>query len=486
MRLSHLRDVLPEADFIDFEDVPITGVANDSRRVKPGCLFVAVPGYKEDGLRFVADAIGRGCVALLTNRRAQGLPRIPQVIVPDVRRALAHVASRFHGHPSSALSVVGVTGTKGKTTTTYLIRSMFEAAGGRVGLLGTISYVIGEREIPAPMTTPDAVDLQGYLAQMRDEGLTHAVLEVSSHALSQRRTEGIGFAAGVFTNLTRDHLDFHKTPEEYRDAKAILFEGLGRDRVAVLNADDPVSEEFARRTVARTVWYGMRPGMDASAEVIQCGLDGTVVRLFTVRGDAEFRLPLIGRHNVQNLLAATATVLALGHPLAVAVEGARATRCVPGRLEPVECGQPFHVFVDYAHTEDSLRNVISALRPLIEGRVLVVFGCGGDRDRGKRPLMGRAVEELADRAIVTSDNPRTEDPIRILDDIVAGMNDPARRDVICDREEAIFHAIRIARPGDVVLIAGKGHEHYQILKDVVKPFDDREVAIRAITATARV
>ena len=486
MRLSHLRDVLPEADFIDFEDVPITGVANDSRRVKPGHLFVAVPGYKEDGLRFVVDALGRGCVAVLTDRRAHGLPRVPQVVVPDVRRALAHVASHFYRNPSSALTVVGVTGTKGKTTTTYLVRSMFEAAGGKVGLLGTISYVIGEREIPAPMTTPDSVDLQGYLAQMREEGLTHAVMEVSSHALHQRRAEGIEFAAGVLTNLTRDHLDFHKTHEEYRDAKAILFEGLRRERVAVLNADDPASDEYARRTAARTVWYGMRPGMDVSAEVMQSDLDGTLVHLWTVRGDAEFRLPLIGRHNVLNLLAATATVLALGHPLVAAVEGAKATRCVPGRLEPVECGQPFHVFVDYAHTEDSLRNVISALRPLVQGRVIVVFGCGGDRDRGKRPLMGRAVEELADVAIVTSDNPRSEDPKRILEEVVAGMTDPSRRTVIADREEAIFHAIRAAAPGDVVLLAGKGHEHYQVLKDVVKPFDDREVAIRAITGAARV
>lgn len=486
MRLSSLREVLPEADFIDFEDVPITGVANDSRRVKPGHLFVAVPGYKEDGLRFVVDALSRGCVAVLTDRRTQGIPHVPQVVVPDVRRALARVSSHFYRYPSSALSVVGVTGTKGKTTTSYLVRSMLEAAGGKVGLLGTVSYVIGDREIPAPMTTPDAVDLQGYLAQMREEGLTHAVMEVSSHALAQRRADGIDFAAGVFTNLTRDHLDFHKTHEEYRDAKAILFEALGRERVAVLNADDPASDEFARRTQARTVWYGLRPGMDCSAEVMHGDLDGTVVHLWTVRGDAEFRMPLVGRHNVYNLLAATASVLALGHSLAVAVAGAQGMRCVPGRLEAVECSQPFHVFVDYAHTEDSLRNVISALRGLVAGRILAVFGCGGDRDRGKRPLMGRAVEELADLAFVTSDNPRTEDPARILDDVVAGMTDVARRRVILDREEAIFAAIREARAGDVVLLAGKGHEHYQILRETVKPFDDREVAIRAITGAKKV
>ena len=466
---------------LGFKDLVVRGLACDSRKVKPEYLFFAIKGEKADGHEFVDDALSRGAVAVVAERPLGLRNEVPVLLVNDTREALARVACLFYDYPSRKLDCIGVTGTNGKTTTTFLIRSILETAGIPTGLLGTVHYQIGRREIPATHTTPESLDIQAHLSDMVEEGLSAAVLEVSSHALEQRRTEGISFRAAVFTNLTAEHLDFHKDMESYRRAKEKLFSRLAPEALAVLNVDDPAGESYASSTHARVVTYGLERPADFTARVKRVGLEGTSLEIISKGKSIAIETPLIGRHNVYNILGAfSATSSAFHLDWETIVAGIMSVRGVPGRLEAVEAGQDFRVLVDYAHTDDALRQVLGSLRELVKRRLILVFGCGGDRDRGKRPRMGAVAEEFADEVWLTNDNPRTEEPVEIIRQIQAGISRQDKFHVEPDRSLAIRQAIESARRDDLVLVAGKGHETYQILRDTVVPFDDRTAAREAL------
>lgn len=470
------------------EDVEIAGLSYDSRRVQPGALFFCVPGHERDGHEFAAAAVRAGAAALVLERSA-GLG-VPELLVESVRAAMGPVAARFYGDPTARLKVLAVTGTNGKTTTAHLLRHLVEAGGERCGLLGTVQTVIAGERHEAVRTTPEAVDLQRDFRAMLDGGDTHCAMEVSSHALSLRRTDGTRFAAAVFTNLTQDHLDFHATMEDYFQAKRRLFlpaDGSPPPGVSAVNLDDPYGRRLAGELPDAVTFAIDGRGADYRASDLRTDLSGSRFGLHTPEGERQVHLPSAGRFNVSNALGALATCHALGarlDPLVAALEsGVR----VPGRLEPVEEGQGFAVLVDYAHTPDSLENVLSAAHGLGEGRVICVFGAGGDRDRGKRALMGEIGARLADVLVVTSDNPRSEDPEAILAEIMAGARSarrPARAPAVesqVDRRAAIERAVELARDGDVLVIAGKGHEQGQELAGGVKvPFDDVAVAREAL------
>jgi UDP-N-acetylmuramoyl-L-alanyl-D-glutamate--2,6-diaminopimelate ligase len=464
-----LRDLIgPEAP-----DVPISSLAFSSARVEPGALFFCVPGFRADGHEFAPEAVARGAAALVCERPL-GLG-VPEVIVPAVRAAMGPVAARFHGDPTGELRVVGITGTNGKTTTAYLVRALLEAAGVPCGLLGTVTSVIGGREEPVERTTPEAIDLQRSFRRMVDSGDRACALEVSSHALELGRAEGIRFACRVFTNLSQDHLDFHPSMEHYFLAKRRLFEVAGGEPgTSVVSVDD----EWGRRLAADVegvVTYAIERPADLRAREVRFGPRGSSFRVETPEGSVEVTTRLPGHFNVLNALAGLGAVHALGVELAVAAEALAEAERVPGRMEPVEEGQDFAVLVDYAHTPEALENVLPAARKLCRGRLHVVFGAGGDRDRTKRPLMGRVARALADRVVVTSDNPRSEDPEAIVDEVLAGTGDDVEHDV--DRRRAIARALAGADPGDVVVIAGKGHEQGQEFASGRKePFDDVTVA----------
>jgi len=463
-------------------DRDITGITCDSRRVMPGNLFVAVRGVNTDGHRYVEMAIDRGAAAVVLEEDSGLSPRATRIMVRDARQTMALAADCFYQHPSQALKVVGVTGTNGKTTTAFMVKQILENAGIRTGLLGTVQYEIGARIIPAARTTPESVELQRMFSQMLRSDCGGVAMEVSSHALAQHRVAGVDFDVAVFTNLSQDHLDYHRTMDEYFEAKTKLFTSLGTGHKAgraVVNADN----EYGRRLIARlggknaVVTYGVLSEAAIQASDVRVSADGTY---FVVRTPAETRpisLPLIGRYNVANALAAIGAGLALGLNLSVIEQALAKMPCVPGRLETVPCKYGFHVFVDYAHTEDALRNVLGTVAELTKGRLIVVFGCGGDRDKGKRAPMGKAACELADIALLTSDNPRTEDPREILRQVSAGFpaNAKSKYLILEDRREAIERALDLAQAGDTVLIAGKGHETYQEFADTVVPFSDRQV-----------
>ncbi len=461
----------------------ITAVVQDSRQASPGSLFVAVRGYHSDGHQFIPQALRQGAAALVVEERSVAeLPEgLPVLRVPDSRVALAAIAAAFYGHPSRKLMLLGITGTNGKTTTSYLARSIIEAAGLSCGLIGTIDYRIGGRVIPAPNTTPESLDLQRLLAEMAGQGAGACVMEVSSHALALGRTAGCAFRAAAFTNLTQDHLDFHGSMEAYFAAKLRLFTGLGPGSAAVVNIDDPRSSAVIQAASAAAV---LTTGSSAAADVRPLGpvvqdLKGLAFRAATPAGEVEVASPLLGRHNAANILTALGLGVALGLPAAALAEGVRRMAAVPGRMEKLDEGQPFGVIVDYAHTEDALTRLLETVGELAQGRVITVFGCGGDRDRTKRPRMGAAAAAGSDAVIVTSDNPRTEDPLAIIREIEQGMGS-AERTVIPDRAEAIEAAVAMAEPGDVVVIAGKGHEDYQDLGGRKVRFDDREQARQAL------
>ena len=462
----------------DAPDVEVTGLALDNRRVVPGTVFFCVRGFTRDGHDFAADAVARGAVALVVDHPL-GLG-VPEVVVDDVRAAMGPVAARFHDDPTATLRTVGVTGTNGKTTSAYLVRALLEAGGEPTGLLGTVKSVVGGVEHEVARTTPEAIDLQAAFAAMRDAGDTHCVMEVSSHALALHRADAIHWAAAIFTNLTQDHLDFHPTMDDYFDAKRRLFDA--QPAVAVVNVDDPYGARLARELGddVPLVTIGIdAPDADLRATDISSDFSGSA---FTA-GGLGLRSPLPGRFNIYNVLGAVAAARALGVSDETIVTALPGVDPVPGRFEPVDEGQPFALVVDYAHTPDSLENVLSAARPLTRGRLLCVFGCGGDRDRGKRPLMGEIAARLADHAIVTSDNPRSEDPDAIVAEIVAGIEQGAEAEAIVDRRAAIEHAVQLAGPGDVVVVAGKGHEQGQEFEGGRKqPFDDVTVAREALRA----
>ncbi len=467
-------------------DPQVSHVTADSRQCRPGCVFVAIPGTAVDGARYAVEAVERGAAAVVAERRLTLPGDAVQVIVPDARAAVVDLAAAFYGHPAREMTVVGITGTNGKTSTSLLLRSIFEAAGRPTALFGTILYEIGQRRIPSSNTTPDPVSLMGYLAEARDHGIRHAVMEVSSHSLVQQRVRGIRMSAGVFMNLAPEHLDYHRSFDEYRAAKALLFEGLAPEAVAALNSEDPASGHIAARTRARIVRFGRHEAADVRAEEIRCEPDGIEFLLrLPDGGQARVRSPLLGYVNVLNCLGAAAAAHGLSIPLAAIHEGLSKTPVVPGRLERVDAGQPYTVLVDYAHTDHALDNVLRSIRSFCaDRRIITVMGCGGDRDRTKRPRMGRVAAALSEHVIITSDNPRSEDPMAIIRDILEGLTGRTNFEVEPDRRKAIRAAVRLARPTDVVLIAGKGHETYQIVGGVVLPFDDRRVVREEIEKTS--
>jgi UDP-N-acetylmuramoyl-L-alanyl-D-glutamate--2,6-diaminopimelate ligase len=469
-------------------DVEIGGLAYDSRAVGPRALFFCVSGFRADGHEHAAAAVAAGAAALVVERPL-GLG-VPELHVSSVRAAMAPLAARFHGEPARSLSVVGITGTNGKTTSAYLVRALLEATGTSCGLLGTVKSVIGGREREVQRTTPEAIDLQADLRAMLDGGDEACAIEVSSHALELGRADAIPFAAALFTNLTQDHLDFHATMEDYFLAKRRLFQGnesppTPPPAVSVVNVGDPYGARLAAELPA-ALTFAVEAPADYRAEGLRCGFAGCRFTLLSPAGENEVALPMPGRFNVANALGALAVVHGLGRPLDGLLEALERGVRVPGRFEPVDRGQDFAVLVDYAHTPDSLENVLAAARELTGGRVISVFGAGGDRDRGKRPLMGEIAARLSDVAIVTSDNPRSEAPEAIIGEILAGTAGPgsgAAVEAIEDRRAAIVRAVSLARPADVLVIAGKGHEHGQELAGGRKiPFDDVAVAREALDA----
>jgi UDP-N-acetylmuramoyl-L-alanyl-D-glutamate--2,6-diaminopimelate ligase len=470
-------------------DRPISGLTMDSRRVVPGSLFFALPGLRTDGAAFIDEAINRGAVAVVTQKPVT-LPhgKVTFIQVADARATLARVAQRYYRFPDRELEVVGVTGTNGKTTVTHLIKHLLNA-DQRVGLIGTVSYDLGTRTVPSYKTTPESLDIFGMLAQMRDAGCRQAVMEVSSHGIDQQRVRGLHFSAVVFTNLTRDHLDYHKSLDAYFEVKSRLFAGgtSTPPRVAVINLDDPHGRQLAEKIPpgVRLVTFGENPAAAVRAEAVNLEFKRTTFRFVWPGGAAAVESPLIGRYNVSNLLAALATCGALGGDVAALLPKLRSFKSVAGRMERIEEGQPFNVLVDYAHTDDALHNALGMLRAVTPGRLLVVFGCGGNRDRTKRPLMTRAVQALADFAWATADNPRSEPLAQIFADMKQGLTAPGQITFIDERRRAISLALDAARPGDCLLIAGKGHESYQEFADTVIPFDDRQV-VRELIAVKQI
>src|SRR6184192_4601022 len=485
MQLKVLTRAIAPRRVIGSLDREVESIAYDSRRVQGNTLFVSIRGEKSDGHQFVDQAIEQGASVIVAEREIVS-PRATCLVVDDSREALADLSAVFYGMPARKLKMAAVTGTNGKTTTTFLIKHICEKAGMRCGLLGTVRYEIGERVLPAARTTPESLDLQELLSQIANAGCRRAAMEVSSHALAQERTRGIEWDVAVFTNLTQDHLDFHGTMENYFEAKAKLFEQLAQQQkkkkpIAVINIDDRYGQQLLQRIDKKVsvVTFGMGASADFRASNYRMEFAGTSYQL-DARGKSYLvRVPLIGRFNVANSLAALAAATALGVGLREAVLSLAKSPQVPGRLEIVPAKRQFQVFVDYAHTPDALLNVLKTLRQLEPRRLIVVFGCGGDRDREKRPLMAQVVDQKADFAIITSDNPRKEDPDAIIAEIEKGFRSN-HHEKITERAQAIARAVEIAQPRDIVLIAGKGHEAYQEFADYTVPFDDIQVSRRAI------
>lgn len=465
------------------EGTPVSGLEYDSRRVERDCLFFAFPGERFDGREFARQAMERGAVAVACQSAKPDDFDGPWIEVEHGRKALARAARNLFGEAVKAIHLTGITGTNGKTTTAYLVDSILRTAGKTTAMVGTIEYQLAGRPRRAVNTTPESVDLYRILRELAQLGGTHATMEVSSHALALGRVHGVPFHTAVFTNLTRDHLDYHGTMEEYFAAKRLLFldRDTGPPKCAVLNRDDPWSEMIEPGPETRTLWYGFDSSAAVRAQRVRADFDGIRFELNWEGKRLEMRSPLLGRMNVCNILAAAGVAMACGIAPETVVRGIADCRAVPGRFERIEEGQPFLVVVDYAHTDDALRNVIAAARALSQRRVITLFGCGGDRDRTKRPLMGQAAGVGSDFAVLTSDNPRSEDPLAIINDALVGLR---RQDVAHkiepDRETAIRLALTEANAGDIVLITGKGHETQQVLKDETIPFDDREVARRLL------
>jgi UDP-N-acetylmuramoyl-L-alanyl-D-glutamate--2,6-diaminopimelate ligase len=467
------------------EELEIRQVACDSRKVRPRALFFALHGAKADGNAFIRDAVSRGAIAIASEEAAP--PTLPASVawiqVRHARKALASAAANFFDHPANALQLVAVTGTNGKTTTTSLVDAILSASGEKTGLFGTIAYHTPLGDYPAPNTTPESVELQGFLAEIRDAGGRYAVLEASSHSLAMDRLWGCHFAAAVFTNLTREHMDYHKTFEEYFAAKRHLFEGTGAGapETAIVNVDDEYGKQLAG-LAKKTVSYALESDADITARKFHLSFDGLSFSAQTPDGKIQVTSPLVGRINVYNILAAIGATQALGISNETIAAGIRNLESVSGRFQRIDLGQPFLVIVDYAHTDDALENLIRTARELnSKGRIITLFGCGGEKDRTKRPVMGEVTGRLSDLTILSSDNPRAEDPLKIISDIIVGLQKTGGKYLIePDREKAVALAMDEARAGDMVLLAGKGHENYQMLAGGTVEFDDREVARRAL------
>lgn len=493
MQLNELQALLRQARIVGDGTARIGGIQTDSRKVAPGDLFICTPGIRgmtQDRHDFAVQAVAQGAAALVVERDVPA--QVPKLFVKDANDAASRIACHVNGYPSLAMKVIGVTGTNGKTTTSWIIEHVLREQGFATGLMGTVRMKIGGQIFDVANTTPDTLELQSSFRRMVEAGAQYCVMEVSSHALDMGRVKGVRFRTAVFTNLTQDHLDYHKTMESYRAAKGLLFSRLGNGyspdpearSFAVLNADDEASAEYRRLTAAETITYGLREEADVRAEEIRITPQGTEFTVRTFAGSAKVSMKLLGRFNVYNALGAIATTLAEGVSLERIANSLERVDVVDGRMELVREGQTFPVIVDYAHTPDGLENALATIKEFAEGRIITVFGCGGDRDRSKRPIMGRIAGEYSDVVLCTSDNPRTEDPMAILSDIEPGIASSGiaqdRYELVPDRRTAIRKAVEMARPGDVVLIAGKGHETYQIIGKVTHPFDDREVAREAI------
>jgi len=475
MRLSELFEGL---DVFNFEERQVKGLAYDSRKVKEGDLFFAIKGFKTDGHLYIPEAEEKGAVALVVERPVN--TKLPYALVPDTRIAMAKISDRFFGNPSRHLRIIGITGTNGKTTTSFMIHHLFKTSGQSGGMIGTVHYDLVKRVEKASRTTPESVDLHRMMREILENKGHYIVMEVSSHGLWEERVSCVDFDVGIFTNLTREHLDFHPTMEHYWRAKLKLFKMLeGPERIAISNADDPRGQMIPKATTATVSTYGITNPADVQGILHESTLDGSTVE---VLGNYQgiVRVPLPGCHNVYNALAVLTLASTLGFSWGCAKEAIETFKGVPGRMERVAPGAPVEVIVDYAHTPSAIKSLLETLRTLITGNLIVVFGAGGDRDRGKRPEMGHVVEENSDFAYITTDNPRSEDPEKITLEIRQGMLKKNHK-VVLDREEAIYEAIKNAQPGDLVVLIGKGHEDYQIMGDQVLPFSDREVALSALT-----
>ena len=492
MTWSELHGMLVDRGLVRAGDAPaatrVTGISYDSRTVARGQVFVALKGVHADGTSFARQAAERGAAAVVSEQDKPADAAVPWTVVQNARLALAFLSTAFYRDPSREMRTIGVTGTNGKTTTAYLLASIFEAAGIRCGILGTVAYRVGPSRADvreATRTTPEAPEVQALLREMVDHGCGACAMEVSSHALSLRRVDGMTFAAAIFTNLTRDHLDFHADMEDYFRAKRRLFEMLPRDAPSLLNVDDPRGASLADAG-GRPVTFAISKPADITPGPLSFSLDGLTFDVRTPRGTLRVRSALVGRPNVYNILAAVSAATALDVPFDAIERGVHALPGVPGRFEIVSAASDeVTVVVDYAHTDDALRNLLETARPLAKGRLITVFGCGGDRDRTKRPLMGAVAGRLSDVIVITSDNPRSEDPDRIIEEVLRGITADTRREemrllTIPDRRDAIEHAVRLARPGDLVLVAGKGHEKYQVIGSRTLPFDDVAVARDAL------
>ncbi|MCY8856779.1 UDP-N-acetylmuramoyl-L-alanyl-D-glutamate--2,6-diaminopimelate ligase [Bacillus atrophaeus] len=484
MKLTKLLTYLTtEPSVNDFHDPDITSIEMDSREVKTGSLFVCVKGYTVDGHDFAQKAVENGASAIVAERELD--VSVPVTIVRNSQRALSVLSDAFYGQPTKQLQLIGITGTNGKTSTSHMVDEILKKAGKRTGLIGTMYIKIDEETFPVKNTTPESVTLQKTFKKMNDNHVDTAIMEVSSHALSMGRVHGCDYDIAVFTNLTQDHLDYHKTMNEYRQAKSLLFSQLGgafnheKPKRAILNADDEASAYYEKVTAAHISTYGIKNDADVMAKHIKTTAQGTSFELVTNKGTKPITISLVGQFNVYNVLAAVATCIAAGIPFETVAEAVEELHGVRGRFELVNKNQEFPVIVDYAHTPDSLENVLKTCKDMTEGKVFVVVGCGGDRDKTKRPKMAKIAVQLADEPIFTSDNPRSEDPLAILRDMEAGVENEYYHS-IANREQAIFFAIANARKGDVVLIAGKGHETYQQIGAETFDFDDAEVAARAI------
>ena len=472
MKLDQLLEGVALTACAVSRDVQITSVSYDTRTLKPGALFVALSGYKTDGHRHIGEALNKGATAVLCQHPPEG--EGPWLVCPDTRAALAAVSANWFSHPARELTLLAVTGTNGKTTTTYLLKEVLErCAGARVGLIGTNRNMIGDESFPAGRTTPESWDLQQLLRNMADAGCTHVVMEVSSHALVLHRVDGLRFAAGIFTNLTPDHLDFHKTMEAYRDAKGLLF---AQTDLAVLNLDDEAGRYFARTVSCPRLTYSENKNeADLTAKNIRLFPERVEFEAVTLDDIRRVRLPIPGGFSIYNALGVLACTQGLGLPLSAAAEALAHVKGVKGRIEVVPVPAPYTVLIDYAHTPDALENILTTVRGLTQNRVVCLFGCGGDRDRSKRPVMGAIAADLADFVVVTDDNPRTESPQAIIDDILKGMEGtPTPYAVKPDRRAAIRYVLSQGRPGDVIVLAGKGHETYQEINGVKHHLDERE------------
>jgi UDP-N-acetylmuramoyl-L-alanyl-D-glutamate--2,6-diaminopimelate ligase len=477
MTLGQLLDGIYDGSLPQtFLSQPVKSISSDSRKVEPGSLFVALQGHTYKGGDFIEKAIGSGARFIVTDESITSFTseKVCHLTVKEPSEFLRKLAIKFYDNPSVKIKVIGVTGTNGKTTITYLVEALFKKVNKSCGVIGTVNYRLGEDIQVAQNTTPSLLDIQKLLAEMHDKGAEYCVMEVSSHALDQGRVDLVQFNEAIFTNLTSDHLDYHKTRENYFNAKSLLFTSLGADRQAIINIDDSYGQKLVSKTQAQVMSYGIKNNARVKASDIEIGITGTTFKLTTPDEETIIRTKLVGLYNVYNILAAVSLGVCEGLSLDKMREAIEGFELVPGRLERVECGKGFSVFIDFAHTQDALENVLRAIRQTTDSKIILVFGCGGDRDRTKRPLMGKVAGQLADFTIVTSDNPRSENPEDIIHEITPGFE----RDnfiAVVDRKQAIGKALAMAKEGDVVLIAGKGHEAYQIFKDQTIKFNERQI-----------